>query len=330
MSVTPLPDYIGFGTMRTTWTPKPLTQEQANEVFLTAYKAGARFFNGGEFYGGDWVNLKYLNGFFNKYPELKDEIIVAIKGGISLETFQPDGSEKGVERSLDTCLKYLPKIDIFECARVDKSVPIEETISYISKYVKSGQIKGISLSEVSAESIRKAAKVAPISFVELEFSLWARELLSNGVAETCRELNIPIVAYSPLGAGFLTGTIASVEDLPEGDFRRHFDRFAIKEHLDQNKILLEKLRAIAKEVNLSLAQLSLAWIKHFNSKSFKDHDKYPLFVPIPGSTNPERVIDNANVRTLSNEVFDKIQAVLEEYKVSGVRYNSQAQDLLYA
>lgn len=118
----------------------------------------------------------------------------------------PDASPENIRRSVDECLKHLSPVnkslDLFECARVDKARPIEETISVLAECVKAGKLGGISLSEVRAETIRRAAKVHKISAVEVEFSLWATEILENGIAEACAELDIPIVAYSPLCRGF--------------------------------------------------------------------------------------------------------------------------------
>jgi pyridoxine 4-dehydrogenase len=172
----------------------------------TAASLGANNWNGGEIYGPpDKNSLQLLNTYFTKYPEDADKIVLSIKGGINSE-FKPDGSRAGIQRSIDNCLKLLDGkkfLDLFECARKDPNVPIEETIGYIAEYVKAGKLGGISLSEVGPETIRKAHSVHPISAVEVEFSLWSTEILENGVASTCAELGIPIVAYSPLGRGFL-------------------------------------------------------------------------------------------------------------------------------
>ncbi|GMM38642.1 pyridoxine 4-dehydrogenase [Saccharomycopsis crataegensis] len=322
-------DIVGFGTMRTTWTPHPVTEAEAVKIFYTAYKSGCRLFNGGEFYGADHLNLKYLQAFIDKYPEIKDEIVISIKGGINMQTFAPDGSEAGIKTSIENCLKYLNKIDVFECARVDKSVPIEDTLKYINQYIEDGKIGGVSLSEAGAETIRKAAKAAKISFVEVEYSLWSREILDNGVAEACAELNIPIVAYSPLGCGFLAGSITSAADLPEGDMRKHFDRFTVEENVTQNNIMLDKLKSIATEHGLSLPQLSLAWIKFHNNPSLEDHDKFPQFIPIPGSLKAARIKDNSDIKNISLPVFNEIQNVLKANKVAGIRYNAAMQGHLF-
>lgn len=176
----------------------------------TAISLGAVSWNGGELYGTKERNsLHLVNEYFTKYPEDADKVNLSIKGALDLDTFKPNGSKEGIQRSIDECLRVLDGkkfLDLFECARVDPTVPIEDTIGYIAEYVKAGKIGGISLSEVNANTIRRAHKVHPIAAVEIEFSLFVTNPLENGVAETCAELGIPIIAYSPLGRGFLVCT----------------------------------------------------------------------------------------------------------------------------
>lgn len=173
----------------------------------SALSFGANNWNGGELYGSPERNsLHLLNEYFTKYPGDADKVVLSIKGGLKPGQMEPDGSKAGVQRSIDECLKVLDGkkfLDLFECARVDPKVSIEDTVGFIAEYVKAGKLGGISLSEVSANSICKAHSVHPISAVEVEFSLWATEILENDVASTCAELGIPIIAYSPLGRGFL-------------------------------------------------------------------------------------------------------------------------------
>jgi aryl-alcohol dehydrogenase-like predicted oxidoreductase len=132
--------------------------------------------------------------------------VLSIKGGMSATEMAIDGSKANIQRSIDECLRVLDGkkfLDLFECSRVDPNVPVEDTISYIAEYVKAGKLGGICMSEVSAQSIRKGHAVHPIAGVEVEFSMYATEILENDVAATCAELGIPIIAYSPMGRGFL-------------------------------------------------------------------------------------------------------------------------------
>lgn len=183
----------------------------------TALSLGANAWNGGELYGkAERNSLHLLNEYFTKYPEDAEKVVLSIKGGCIPNTLTPDGSKEGVKRSIDECLKVLDGkkfLDLFECARVDPKVPIEDTISYIAEYVKAGKLGGISLSEVNASSIRRAHKVHPIAAVEVEISLWTTGPLENGILETCGELGIPVIAYSPLGRGFLASISTSLDAL---------------------------------------------------------------------------------------------------------------------
>ena len=190
-----------------TWRANPPSQEQSFRAMRAALSHGANAWNGGELYGSPERNsLHLLNEYFTKYPEDADKIVLSIKGGFVPGQMLPDGSEKNVRRSIDECLKALDGkkfLDLFECARLDPKTPIEITIGTIAEYVKAGKIGGISLSEVNAQTIRRASKAHKISAVEVEFSLWATDILENGIAQACAELDIPIIAYSPLGRGFL-------------------------------------------------------------------------------------------------------------------------------
>jgi pyridoxine 4-dehydrogenase len=190
-----------------TWRETPPSQEQAFDAMRTALSEGAIAWNGGEIYGTPERNsLHLLNEYFTKYPEDAEKVVLSIKGGCVPGTLMPDGSKQNIQRSIDECLKVLDGkkfLDIFQCARVDPKVPIEDTVSYIAEYVKAGKVGGIGLSEVNANTIRRAHKIHPIAAVEYEFSLWTPNALENGVAQTCAELGIPLVAYSPMGRGFL-------------------------------------------------------------------------------------------------------------------------------
>ncbi|CRJ86082.1 hypothetical protein BN1723_000068 [Verticillium longisporum] len=219
----------GFGLMGFTWREDPIGDEQAFEALRAAIANNLTFWNGGEFYGTPEANsLTLLNRYFEKYPEDADKVVLSIKGCFSMKS-GPDGSPKGVRRSLDNSIALLgprKKIDIFECARCDPNTPLEVTLGVLDKeYVQTGKIGGISLSEVSATTIQEAVKITKIVGVEVELSLFSTDVLTNDVAAACAEHDIPLIAYSPVGRGLLTGQFKSHDDLPEGDARRHFPRF---------------------------------------------------------------------------------------------------------
>lgn len=186
-----------------------------------ALSQGANFWNGGELYGSAERNsLHLLNEYFTKRPGDAEKVVLSIKGGLAPGEMRPDGSEKNVRRSIDECLRVLDgkkSLDLFECARVDPNTPIEVSIRTMAEYVKEGKLGGISLSEVGADTIRRAAKVHKISAVEVEFSITSPDILHNGIASTCAELEIPIAAYSPLGRGLLVSgwvcALVSVTDV---------------------------------------------------------------------------------------------------------------------
>jgi pyridoxine 4-dehydrogenase len=164
-----------------------------------ALDSGNNYWNGGELYGGpDSNSLTLLRRYFDKYPDDADKVVINIKGCVDPLTYVLDASAEGVKKSIENCLNLLGpkgKISQFESARKDPTVEIEETVKAIDEFVKAGKIGGVSLSEVGPETIRRAAKVTKIGSVEIEFSLWTRDPMHNGILETCKELDIPVLAY---------------------------------------------------------------------------------------------------------------------------------------
>lgn len=159
------------------------------------------------------------------------------------------------------------------------------------------------------------AKVHPIAAVEVELSLWTRDILRNDVAKTCAELGIPVVAYAPLGRGFLTGTITKASDLPEGDFRRMFSRFKEDAVLTNIK-LVNEVRAVAEKKNATPAQIALAWIK-----TLSGGPGLPTIIPIPGGSTSGRVIENTqDIAKLNQAEMDEIDAILKNNEIVGSRY----------
>lgn len=290
-----------------------------------AYEHGAVFWNGGEFYGTpEYNSLHLIAEYFTRYPDESKNVVLSIKGGLTPE-FKIDGSREGVRRSVDNVLRLLDgkkTLDIFECARVDPNVPIETTVAALAEYVREGKIKGISLSEVKAETIRRAHKVHPICAVEVEFSLWATDILENGIASTCAELGIPVVAYSPLGRGFLTGEIKSPEDLPEGDLRRGMPRFQ-PGVFGRNIEMVKKLQKLAENKACSPAQLALTWVTHLSGKS-----GLPPIIPIPGATTDKRVIENVQDVQLTESNLEEIGEILKSSEVIGGRYSGHQAALI--
>ncbi|ROW00023.1 hypothetical protein VPNG_08311 [Cytospora leucostoma] len=172
---------------------------------------------------------------------------------------------------------------------------------------------GVGLSEVRAKSIRSANALCPISVVEVEFSLWSTEILTNGVAETCKDLNIPILSYSPLGYGFPTGQVRKLEVIPKGDIRHMFGRFQ-PEYFHKNLDLVDQVTAIAKEKGVTPAQLALAWIR-----AHSDQGVCSTIIPIPGATAAVRVKENSEVVHLSAQEKARLDEMIKTIPVSGGR-----------
>ncbi|KAJ5243133.1 uncharacterized protein N7469_001460 [Penicillium citrinum] len=309
----------GYGTMRMTWVAEPPRQEACFETLNKTLELGANFWNGGELYGTpDYNSLHLLNKYFTQYPENAQKVVLSIKGGLKVGQLVPDGSEENIRRSVDNCLRLLDgkkKIDIFECARQDPKFPVEHTVGVLAQYVKEGKIGGIGLSEVDAETIRRAHKVHPIAAVEVEMSLWSTDILENGIAQTCAELNIPVIAYSPLGRGVMTGAVTSLADIPEGDIRRHMSRFQ-EENFQQNLKLINEVKSLAERKGVAPSQIALGWIRSLSNKP-----DMPTIIPIPGGTTVDKVVQNmVGVKLLSDEELAEIDTLLKEHTVAGPRY----------
>ncbi|KAF2667505.1 putative pyridoxal reductase [Microthyrium microscopicum] len=317
---------VGFGMMGLTLKPpgKTPSNDQSFAAMKAALANGANNWNGGEIYGPPEANsLQLLNAYFTKYPEDADKVVISIKGGCNVGGImagaKPNGTPENIKRSIDECLRVLDGkkfLDLFEAARVDPNVPVETTIAAIDEYVKAGKIGGIALSEVSAATIRKAAKVAKISAVEVEFSLWATDILENGVAAACAENDIPIIAYSPIGRGFLTGELQKPEDLAPDDLRRHFPRFQ-GEAFYENLKLVKEVEKIASAKRCTAGQVALAWIQaHSGAKGL------PVIIPIPGASTDKRVNENSKSASikLSDSEMTEIEDLLKNFKPTGGRY----------
>ncbi|KAH8805320.1 putative pyridoxal reductase [Xylogone sp. PMI_703] len=302
---------VGLGLLGFTWRPTPTPDAQAFATLRTALSQGANFWNGGDLYGTPTNNsLHLLNRYFTKYPEDASKVVLSIKVGAS-------GSRQGIQSSLDRCLDTLngvKSIDVFQLARITNGPALETTIQSLAKLVEDGKVGGIGLSEVDASTIRRAHKVHPIAAVEVELSLWSRDILTNGVFTTCKELGIPIVAYSPLGHGFLTGQIKKPSDIPAGDIRGHLARFQ-PGAFDQNMELVREVQKLASQKNCTAAQIAISWIKYFSER-----EGNPLVLPIPGATTSDRVIENSKHIELTLADLETLNSIFSQTKIVGGRY----------
>jgi aryl-alcohol dehydrogenase-like predicted oxidoreductase len=203
-------------------------------------------------------------------------------------------------------------IDLYYQHRVDPKVPIEETVGAMARLVEAGKVRYLGLSEASAATIRRAASVHPIAALQTEYSLWTRDVEAD-VLPTARECGVGFVPYSPLGRGFLTGAIQSIDQLAKDDWRRTNPRFQ-DENFDTNRRLVEAVTQIAAEKRCTPAQLALAWLLH----------QGPDIVPIPGTRRIERLDENAGATRveLGDADLDRIEQVLTVNVVTGTRYPS--------
>ncbi|KAI9460517.1 NADP-dependent oxidoreductase domain-containing protein, partial [Lactarius psammicola] len=208
--------------------PTPVPDEEAFAAIkagVDALPSGAKMFlNSAEFYGQGFstTNLELLARFFDKYPDYADRTFLSVKGGMLPGQIVSDGSRENLRRS--PCAE--PRgLDLFQPARCDPNYEIEQYAESLNEMVKEGKFDYIGLSEVSAETVRRAHKVMPVAAVEIEVSLQVYEQQTKDVIAACKELSIAVIAYSPLGLGLLTGHIKSRLDLDEGDYRRSFSRF---------------------------------------------------------------------------------------------------------
>ncbi|KAI9372259.1 NADP-dependent oxidoreductase domain-containing protein [Aspergillus egyptiacus] len=309
---------IGFGLMGLTWRPNPVSQEQAFETMRAALNNGCTFWNGGEFYGKpDYNSLVLLERYFEKYPEDADKVVLNIKGGMNLQTFKPDGSVEGTRRTIDDCVAQLrgrKQIDQFEFARRDQTAPMEVTFRTMNEYVEQGKIGGVALSEVRAETIHEAVKHTKVVAVEVELSLISTHVLDNGVAAACAQYNIPLIAYSPLCRGLLTGQIRQYEDLPADSLLRHYPRFQ-PENFAVNLRLVERVEQLAARKGCTVSQLAINWVR-----SLSRRPGMPTIIPLPGATTVARVEENSTVVELTDEEMAEIDTILEECTVVGDRY----------
>ncbi|KII90858.1 hypothetical protein PLICRDRAFT_137378 [Plicaturopsis crispa FD-325 SS-3] len=311
----------GLGVMSLTWTPNPVPDEQAFAAIkaaVDATPAGAKLLlNSGEFYAFDLgtANLELLARFFDKYPGYAERTFLSVKGGMKHKELQADASPENLRRSVDAinaALRGTKRLDLFESARVDPKVPIEEAVKTLSALIKEGKFDHIGLSECKAETVKRAHAVHPITAVEIEVSPSSYEEETKKVLATAEELGVAVVAYSPLGRGLLAGTIKSTKDIGEGDYRSHFTRFRDEAILKHNLGLVEALTAVAEKKKVTSSQLALAWVSSLGAR----------VIPIPGSSKAARNLENltGGALDLTPEERAEIDKIVNSFEVKGDRY----------
>jgi aryl-alcohol dehydrogenase-like predicted oxidoreductase len=306
----------GLGCMGMTWAYGTGDEQSGLDTIHRALELGVTFLDTAEVYG-PYTNERLVG---RAVAGRRDQFEIATKFGFSFDPDNPygprglDGSPENVKRACEGSLERLGTdyIDLFYQHRVDPAVPIEETVGALAELVKEGKVRYIGLSEASADVIRRAHATHPLTAVQSEYSLWTRDPESE-VLPTLRELGIGLVAYSPLGRGFLTGQIRSVDDLSDDDWRRSNPRFQ-EEALRQNVELADRVRALAEELVVTPAQLALAWVQA------KGND----IVPIPGTKRPERLSEN--VAAAEIELSDEDVAALDQAVPAGSAVGGRYRD----
>lgn len=302
---------IGFGCMGLNFGIGSGT-DRASAIALirAAFENGVTLFDTAEAYG-PFTNEELVG---EAVAPFRDEVVIATKFGHkdAIPAAGMDSRPKRIREVADASLKRLntDRIDLFYQHRVDPDVPIEDVAGTVGRLIAEGKVKHFGLSEAGAETIRRAHAVQPVAALQSEYSMWWREP-ENEILPTLEELGIGFVAFSPLGKGFLTGAIDDKTIFRDGDFRNLLPRFS-PEARQENRTLIERLASLAAGCGVTLAQMSLAWLLH----------RKPWVVPIPGTTNMDRLRENVAAASIELTAADsrEITEVLDDFQVQGDRY----------
>jgi aryl-alcohol dehydrogenase-like predicted oxidoreductase len=302
---------LGFGCMTLAGNYNaPVTKEQAVKTIRAAYENGVTFFDTAEVYG-PYISEEFVG---EALAPFRDKVQIATKFGFAIDgtiglNSRPEHIRKVVEQSLKRL--RTDHIDLYYQHRVDPSVPIEEVAGTLKDLIKQGKVLHWGLSEASPKSIRRAHAALPVTAVQSEYSLWTRNVELNGVLDTCNELGIGFVPWSPVGAGFLTGKIDTNTKFDEKvDFRAKFPRFS-KEFLKLNMPLVEWLKEYALKKGATPSQVALAWLMA----------KGPNIVSIPGTRSEAHLVENLGAQRFQFTPADvlEIDTMLGKFPVFGDR-----------
>ena len=295
-------------------------EQEAIGTIHRSFELGGNFLDTADLYGplkNEQLIAKAIAGNRDKY-------IIATKFGWEIDddnrvTWAINGKKEYVKKAVERSLKNLNTdyIDLYYMHRLDKNTPIEETVGAMRELVKEGKVGYLGLSEVSSETVRRAHAVHPITAVQSEYSLFERTAEERGILDTLKELGIGFVAYSPLGRGFLSGQIRSIDDLPENDFRRAIPRFQ-DAHFYKNLDLVKAIETMADEKSITASQLALAWII---SKGM---------LPIPGTKRRKYVEQNiaATEIELSDRDLSKLESIVPLGTDTGKPYDEFSMGLI--
>ena len=295
-------------------------EQEAIATIHRSLELGGNFLDTADLYGplkNEQLIAKAIQGSRDKY-------LIATKFGWEIDdnnkvTWAINGKKEYVKKAVERSLKNLNTdyIDLYYLHRLDKNTPIEETVEAMSLLVEEGKVGYLGLSEVSSETIKRAHAVHPITAVQSEYSLFERNVEERGVLQTLTDLGIGFVAYSPLGRGFLSGNIRSINDLPEDDFRRAIPRFQ-EEHFHKNIELVKLIETMAEEKGITSSQLALAWIISRD------------ILPIPGTKRRKYLEQNiASVDVeLSQADLAKLESIVPLGTDTGLPYDEFSMGLI--
>ena len=303
---------LGLGCMGMSEFYKSGSEEESVATLHHALDSGLCFLDTADMYG-PFKNEELVG---RAIRGRREEVVLATKFG---NVRGEDGSFRGVNgrpdyvrACCDASLQRLgvDTIDLYYQHRVDRTVPIEETVGAMADLITAGKVRYLGLSEASAATIRRAHAVHPITALQTEYSLWTRDP-EDEILPTVRELGISFVAYSPLGRGFLTARFRTLEDIPEGDYRRFAPRFQ-GENFQRNLDLVGKIESLAQTLGVTTSQLALAWVLAQGSD----------IVPIPGTTRRQHLDENLGALNLvlTPDVLRQIEAVAPVGIAAGLRY----------
>jgi len=322
----PLVNRLGLGLMGLSvfyGTPKPDPERLA--LLDAAYEMGERFWDTADMYGD---NEDLLGKWFKANPEKRKHIFLATKfanKGHADGSYTTDTSPEYTKQACATSLQRLglPSVDLYYVHRMDGVTPIEKTVQAMVELKNEGKIKYLGLSECSSATLRRAHAVHPITAVQVEYSPFSLEIESEQInlLQTCRELGVAVVAYSPLGRGLISGQYTSPDDFEKNDMRTFLPRFS-KENFPKNLKLVDQLNKVAKEKGATTSQLTLAWLMAQGEDIF----------PIPGTQRLERLKENVGSLKvhLSKDEEQAIRKAVDAAEVGGFRYPETYMTGLYA